>query len=1226
MSVKDDLYQAIEIIADSKIANLKFDKTVEAIINSVTNIDTGEYQVYYEGNIFVAFASDLTIEYEKEDAVYLKIPEGDLSKKKIIEGKVSSASISASKKDSLTQVKIYQGPEVSTLYGLDNWLSNEEDYGVRAGVSETLESGQRTLFSKTKEEAPNELFSLYSNKYNHIEISADFKAEFLEGHDYGNYGLEIKFAVARTEENEDGENADSTTPGLYYLDISSFNGQPYDFPSPVPQSVIISYPLNYLTGIESIKLIQKGFDRGEIVNNPYYKDELSNIFVYNLKMRFVEIKDLSISPYYLYISAPFGIDLKNLNVGETLKLEPQFLYYGKDISNHDACKYFWCEENPSITIQNELYNKNFGVGWQLLENNSNDNCLYLPNDAFGIYKKTYKVVAVYNDEIVQSATIDIVNGGITDYYIIRQTQEGESSYLEVIDQNSNIVNDSRDWYIKKPDGTYEQISSDIKLNITPYLTYSSVIFTCAIGNYVLYHSLIQPESDEQIQVIFEGSSLFSYDTLGNLDVALIGEEYKITSNIIWKEGYGTTYELKWLDPNGKQIRQETHFPENSLIEDLRFDGKEISFKIANKFSLEKSANNILTLQVITLNGEIFEFKKELSFIKDGDQGTNGTAYSCIIYPCDENGNIKSAGFYPLEIGKTQYYTAKAYKNGNILPEDSYDVKWSYVKNAPFEKIEGEATTLPIYSLTLNQFNPETAIYSILKAQVEINIDKEFDAELQIANQEVEEAQANYEKDPTEENRIKLDNAIIKASAIKERNDKTISNPYTSTTIVNYNLPIPLANFNFELNSLNNDEYWLPTFVKYSSSGYNPTYVDKIVKFQYNSISWNIESLSPNLCDIYTSYLYDEEGSIIRDENGEAVKDLDSRRLRPANRFMFDEGTAVLIISNPGDLNQVIYSPIVMYLDTYGNEAINGWDGTSIELGENNGTILAPQVGAGVKNNDNTFSGVVMGSVQKGEEFFRGLYGFDKGIGTFGLEAQNGNAWFGPGKMIEITANTGIIRGNAPELTNSTHHMQIDLFDNRTDAKAIHIFKGSNPDTNKSNSTFYITYGGECYLKGEIEATSGKIGNWTISDGNLVAEPLQQGRDNYTNPYLIIKGYNNTSDEIETLLTAGGLGISVKRIDFTRFIKDEEVDAFIGATSDLVTDGQLGLGLYTGDTPLGLYTASGLISLKAGGGQSYMFLRRQEIEIGAGGDEAYNSVHFTLNIKKENQHGIYARFA
>jgi hypothetical protein len=31
----------------------------------------------------------------------------------------------------------------------------------------------------------------------------------------------------------------------------------------------------------------------------------------------------------------------------------------------------------------------------------------------------------------------------------------------------------------------------------------------------------------------------------------------------------------------------------------------------------------------------------------------------------------------------------------------------------------------------------------------------------------------------------------------------------------------------------------------------------------------------------------------------------------------------------------------MFLDTYGNEAINGWDGTSLKLNEEDGYILAP---------------------------------------------------------------------------------------------------------------------------------------------------------------------------------------------------------------------------------------------------------------------------------------------
>jgi hypothetical protein len=59
----------------------------------------------------------------------------------------------------------------------------------------------------------------------------------------------------------------------------------------------------------------------------------------------------------------------------------------------------------------------------------------------------------------------------------------------------------------------------------------------------------------------------------------------------------------------------------------------------------------------------------------------------------------------------------------------------------------------------------------------------------------------------------------------------------------------------------------------------------------------------------------------------------------------------------------IHIPIYRLINRYGNNAINGWDGNSIELGADTGTILAPQVGAGKKNNtsnDNTFTGVLMG--------------------------------------------------------------------------------------------------------------------------------------------------------------------------------------------------------------------------------------------------------------------------
>jgi hypothetical protein len=52
------------------------------------------------------------------------------------------------------------------------------------------------------------------------------------------------------------------------------------------------------------------------------------------------------------------------------------------------------------------------------------------------------------------------------------------------------------------------------------------------------------------------------------------------------------------------------------------------------------------------------------------------------------------------------------------------------------------------------------------------------------------------------------------------------------------------------------------------------------------------------------------------------------------------------------------------LNRYENAAMNDWDGTSIEINEN-GYILTPQIGAGIKTkdtkNNNAFTGVLLGT-------------------------------------------------------------------------------------------------------------------------------------------------------------------------------------------------------------------------------------------------------------------------
>ena len=44
--------QSIEIIADKKLSTLNFNKTIEAKIISIDNLDKGEYSVIYQNNIF----------------------------------------------------------------------------------------------------------------------------------------------------------------------------------------------------------------------------------------------------------------------------------------------------------------------------------------------------------------------------------------------------------------------------------------------------------------------------------------------------------------------------------------------------------------------------------------------------------------------------------------------------------------------------------------------------------------------------------------------------------------------------------------------------------------------------------------------------------------------------------------------------------------------------------------------------------------------------------------------------------------------------------------------------------------------------------------------------------------------------------------------------------------------------------------------------------------------
>lgn len=106
----------------------------------------------------------------------------------------------------------------------------------------------------------------------------------------------------------------------------------------------------------------------------------------------------------------------------------------------------------------------------------------------------------------------------------------------------------------------------------------------------------------------------------------------------------------------------------------------------------------------------------------------------------------------------------------------------------------------------------------------------------------------------------------------------------------------------------------------------------------------------------------------------------------------------------GTLLAEIYLPIHMSLNTYGLQSLNAWDGNHIEINEDDNYILAPQIGAGEKNEKNQFTGVLMGKATTYDALDKegniestseiGLLGYHEGQQSIFLDANTGNATFG----------------------------------------------------------------------------------------------------------------------------------------------------------------------------------------------------------------------------------------
>lgn len=116
-------------------------------------------------------------------------------------------------------------------------------------------------------------------------------------------------------------------------------------------------------------------------------------------------------------------------------------------------------------------------------------------------------------------------------------------------------------------------------------------------------------------------------------------------------------------------------------------------------------------------------------------------------------------------------------------------------------------------------------------------------------------------------------------------------------------------------------------------------------------------------------------------------------------------------------------PVHLGLNTYELQSLNGWDGHSIEINQEDNYIIAPQIAAGAKDTaSNTFTGIVMGAISNPTE--DGLYDSSEDIGLMGyadgeqsifLDAKTGNAAFGLSSEDEGEGRIELVPGGVSKI-------------------------------------------------------------------------------------------------------------------------------------------------------------------------------------------------------------------
>lgn len=891
----EPLLESMKIVSESILQGLSYDITIPCNIVDASQRSNGEYKVSNGTATFIAYSENT--EYQENQTVYVKIPQGDYNNDKIITGRKKD-------KDS-AEPYIYHNPIDTVLDITGNINPDDKQFGLIANdINQSVQ-----------------VLDLHFNKpyynFERLAIRAGFRSWLSDLNCVrGDYGLKLEVEF-KPQTMDSTAAADNYTKTLY-LNTSDMIGDVYSFDNFFQQSKV--FDISQEAGIVAIRgwFYQDSNFIDASGNKIPYLDEFEQPILSNLFINGIEIilgydytnYNQEFVKLFTFNNTIYGpnrpndqktVELKWVHIednGNRIVMKPEI------DGSYEIRWYRYMLGSPSDDSYSGVFYKRInpanGEAWSEGAAAKSFTCVFTPDSAaneeekikavilFGDEPKIYRsdvLTFTNNSQILNAPTLDAVRA------VNLECDDLSYGNYYVYDEGNGLLPN----FVKTQE---RKVVCSFNLSATgeTHNDFSDLSST---------DSIIWKFPTQNTMLIVDESQIFNYSS--NYNIAHDG-------------GY-TTIMIN-----------------NLKIDTLINNKPTLKYNIKSYYSA--AANNNTITCVIKKGG--IEYTGLLTF-SFGQAGTTGTDYTLVLEFEDNN-------FNAITIGATNKFNIRAFL---------------YDQNNELQKLDG--TTINFKWKDSNS-----------KAGYSMSWQKSDDGYSYIC-----EILVNS-------------NANINDILILQ----TTLSGWGDYNLISY-LPIPIK-------TVANSYVIGADKVVYSTSG-NPSYYKNPYEYYEDNkkinVVWNSKSVDSNDNKFLPS---------IKVQNNNGINEY---RLKPKSLYI--DGLklyAVQAIYN----NQVIWTqPILIIQNEYFSSTINKWDG-ALTINENESYILSKMIGAGKKNNNNQFTGVLMGDWGNKANVndptltnYTGLFGFQNGVMTYAFK-DDGTGFIGSGT-------------NRIDFNNSNNFISTDIF-------------------------------------------------------------------------------------------------------------------------------------------------------------------------------------------------------